>query len=76
MVQKLWLRNIEKTRLSDTCDPDHDPVTLVLKLELDIMVTYFHAKNEINMQAKWFKSYGLETLKNSCYLMHVTFILI
>ena len=40
MVQKLWLRNTEKLTLFDVCDLDRDPVTLVLKLDLDMLVTY------------------------------------
>ena len=35
-------------------------MTLKLELDLDIMVTYLHPENEV----KWFKTYGLETLKN------------
>ena len=44
MVQKLWLRNTEKCMLFNACDLNFYPVTLVLKLDLDIMVTYFYTK--------------------------------
>ena len=50
MVRKLWLRNIEKIMLIDTCDLGHNPVTLVLKFDLDIMETYLHTKTEVNRQ--------------------------
>ena len=35
--------------LFDVCDPDLDPMTLVLKLDQDMAVTYLHANNEVNM---------------------------
>ena len=35
--------------LFDACDLDFDEVTLVLKLDLDIMVTYWYSQNKI----KW-----------------------
>ena len=47
MVQKLWLRHTEKLMLIYACDLDYDPMTLVLKLDLDMMVTYLHSKNEV-----------------------------
>ena len=39
-------------------------MTLVLKHDLDIMVTYKHTINDINK----LNGYGLETLQNSCFL--------
>ena len=33
--------------LFDTCDLDHEPIILVLKLDLDIMITYL---NKVNIQ--------------------------
>ena len=47
MFQKLCLRNTGKFILFDSCDIDFDLITLVLKLDLDIMVTYFYAQNEV-----------------------------
>ena len=34
--------------LFDACDLDFDPMTLVLKLNQDIMVTYWYTTNEVN----------------------------
>ena len=39
MVQMLWLRNIGKLVLFDSFDLDFDPMTLILNLDLNIMVT-------------------------------------
>ena len=44
MVQKLWLRNTERSMLFDSCDLDFDLMTLVLGLDPDIMVTYWYTK--------------------------------
>ena len=44
MVNKLWLKNTEKVMLFiNACDIDFDQMTLILKYDLDIIVTYFHA---------------------------------
>ena len=48
MVQKLWLGNTENVMLFDACDIDLDPMTLILKLDLDMMVTYLQTKSEVN----------------------------
>ena len=42
------LRNTEKIKLLYACDLDHDPMTLVLKLDPDFMFAYLHAKNKVN----------------------------
>ena len=39
MDQNLWLRNTAKFMFFDICDFDFDPMTLVLKLYLDMVVT-------------------------------------
>ena len=39
MVEILWLKNTDNFMLFYTCDLDLDPVTLVPKLYLDIIVT-------------------------------------
>ena len=36
--------------LFDAYGLDHDPLTLILKLDLDIMVTYLHTINAVNRQ--------------------------
>ena len=38
MVQKLRFRNIKKFVLFDACDHNYDPMTVVLKFDLYIMV--------------------------------------
>ena len=55
-VHQIHMSNGSKARfqkplkliLFDACDLDFDPMTLVLKLDLDIMVTYLHTINEVN----------------------------
>ena len=60
MGQKLWLRNTENFMLFNACDPHFDPMTLILKLDLDMVVTYIHATNMVN-RSKGLKSYDLHT---------------
>ena len=36
--------------LFDAHDLGQDPITLVVKLDLDIMVTYLHTTNAVNRQ--------------------------
>ena len=44
MVYKLWLKNTDKVMLFiNACDIDFDQMTLILKHDLDIIVTYFYA---------------------------------
>ena len=38
------VQNTEKFMLFDACELDFDLMTVVLKPDLDIMVTYFHTK--------------------------------
>ena len=59
----LPLRNIEIFVSFDACYHNHDPMTLVFKFDIDIMVTYFDTKNEVN-RPNSFSCCGLETLKN------------
>ena len=54
----------------NVCDLDLDSMTLVLKLHLNILVTYL--QTEMRLIAKRFNSYDLETLKSFCYLLHMT----
>ena len=61
-VQHLW-------QLFDVCDLDLDPVTLILKLDLDTVFTYLHAKNEAR-RSKGSKA----TAEKSNYLVHMTLI--
>ena len=42
-----------KLELFHYCDRELDPMTFISEHDLDIVVTYLHAKNEV----KWFKSY-------------------
>ena len=53
MVQKLWLEDTDNFLLFDAWDLDRDPMTLVLKLVLDIMVTYLHTKMRSIFQKLW-----------------------
>ena len=46
--KKLWLRNTANFVLVDTCDLDFDPRSLILKLNLDMELTYVHVTNEVN----------------------------
>ena len=53
MVQKLWLRNIEKKfMILDACDLDHDTTTLVLELDQDIVVNDLKMKSTGKMVQK------------------------
>ena len=42
MVQKLQLKMTEKFKLFGPCDIDIDPMTLVLILYLNVILTYFY----------------------------------
>ena len=49
MVQKLQLvTNTKHLVIFNVCDLDLDPMSLTLKLYLDVVVTYLHDKNKIN----------------------------
>ena len=48
IIQKLWLRNTKKIMLFNACDLGLDPMTLILELDLDTIVTYLYTKNEVN----------------------------
>ena len=63
--QSLYLKDTEKFVLFDACVLDFELMTLVLKLDLDIIVTYLHIMNEVK-KVKWLKNYGLDTLKILC----------
>ena len=47
-LQKLCLGNIEKIVLFDACDLEYHLIILVLKSDMNNMMTYFDTKNEVN----------------------------
>ena len=47
-VQKLEHRNTHTISFFANNDLDLDPMTFISELDLDIIVTYLHAKNEVN----------------------------
>ena len=49
-------QNTENFVLFDACDLNFEPMTLILKVDLDMVVTYLHAKNKAN------RSKGLKVL--------------
>ena len=42
------VQKVQKFLLFDACELDYGPMDLVLKLDIDIVVTYFDTENEVN----------------------------
>ena len=69
---RVWCLTIdtEKFKQFGACSLDFDPMTLVCELDLDVAVTYLHAKNEISRLRvqkllSCYKPYILQCLINS-----------
>ena len=65
-IQRIKEVEISKTIILFSYDLDLDPMTLIFKLELDMIKMYLHAKNEVSMSSDS-KGYSLNRQKTQTH---------